>query len=129
MRWTYALRARLRLLLRGHAEERMDEEMRFHLEMETEKLVREGMGPAEARRRARLAFGGVEGHREAMRDGRTLAWLGGLKLDLALGWRMLLKYPGLSAVGVLGMAVAVGIGTLSFGIIYTLVGTTVPLDE
>jgi hypothetical protein len=50
----------------------MDEEIRFHIEMETEKNLRDGVSPAEARRRAMIAFGGVEGHREAMRDGRTL---------------------------------------------------------
>ncbi|HEU0079726.1 MAG TPA: ABC transporter permease, partial [Longimicrobiaceae bacterium] len=123
-------RARLRLLFaRRAAESRMDEEMRFHVEMETERLVREaGLDRDEARRRALVAFGGVERYREEMREGRGLAWLGGLLLDLRLGWRMLVKYPGLSLVGVVGMAVAVGIGTFSFSIIYTLVGTTVPLD-
>lgn len=131
MSWLHGTRARLRLLFaRRAAESRMDEEIRLHIEMETDRLVREtGLHEAEARRQALVAFGGVERYREEMRDGRGLAWLTGMKLDLALGWRMLLKYPGLSAVGVVGMAVAVGIGTLSFGIIYTLVGTTVPLDE
>lgn len=124
-------RARLRLLFaRRAAESRMDEEIRFHVEMETGRLVREaGLDPAGARRRALVAFGGVERCREEMRDGRGLAWLGGLLLDLRLGWRMLLKYPGLSLVGMAGMAVAVAIGTFCFSIIYTLVGTTVPLDD
>ncbi len=129
MRWMHAMRARLRLLFRRAAEERMEDEMRFHLEMEADKYLREGMSPAEARRRARLAFGGVEGHKEEMRDGRTLSWLSGLSLDLKLGARMLVKYPGLTLVGVAGMAVAVAVGTVSFGIIYTLLGTTLPLDE
>lgn len=131
MSWFDGTRARLRLLFaRRAAEHRMDEEIGLHIELETDRLVREkGLTPAEARRQALVAFGGVERYREEMRDGRGLAWLTGMKLDLALGWRMLLKYPGLSAVGVVGMAVAVGIGTVTFGIIYTLVGTVVPLDE
>ena len=42
-----------------HAE--MDEEMRFHLRMEAERLQRErGLDPAEAHRQAAAAFGGVE---------------------------------------------------------------------
>ena len=59
MRWVHAARARLRLLLfREAVEQRMDEEFRFHLDMETERLVREaGVDPREARRRARAAFG------------------------------------------------------------------------
>src|SRR5688572_14483868 len=131
MRWLHAARARARLLFaRRAAESRMDEEIRFHLEMETARLAREErLAPEEARRRALVAFGGVERHREEMRDGRGLAWLGGLALDLRLGLRMLAKYPGLTLVGVLGMAVAVAIGAVSFGILYSLIGTTLPLDE
>ncbi len=112
MKWTHGVRARLRLLRGRAAEERMDEEMSFHLEMETEKYLREGMSPEQARRRARLAFGGVEGHKEAMREGRTLAWTSGLSLDFKLGSRMLVKYPGLTLVGGLGMAVAIAVAAV-----------------
>ena len=46
----------------------MDQEFRFHLEMETERLMREkGLDAVEARRRAHVAFGGVDKHREDMR--------------------------------------------------------------
>ena len=63
--------------------------------METERLMREkGLTHDEARRQALVAFGGVEKHKEALRDGRGLAWLGGLSLDLKLGVRMLARYPG-----------------------------------
>ena len=41
MTWFYAARARLRLLARHAAESRIDDELRFHIEMETERLVRE----------------------------------------------------------------------------------------
>ena len=129
MRWIDGVRARLRLLFRGAAERRMEEEMRFHLEMETEKNLRAGMTPAEARRRARLAFGAMEGHKEAMRDGRTLAWLGGLSLDLRLGLRMLVKHPGLALVGGLGMALGVAISVAFFSMMASLVYPRLPLEE
>src|SRR5918995_2707721 len=98
MSWLEGSRARLRLLFgRRTAESRMTKEIGFHLDMETERLVREqGLDAVEARRRALVAFGGVEQHKEALRDGRGLAWLGGLTLDLKLGVRMLMKYPGLT---------------------------------
>ena len=72
-------RARLRLLFsRDDAEHRMNEEFDFHVEMETQRLVRDaGLDPREARRRARAAFGGVEAHKEVLRDGRGWAWLTG----------------------------------------------------
>ena len=112
MSWLEASRTRLRLLFgRRTAESRMDQEFRFHLEMETDRLMREkGLDAVEARRRALVAFGGVEKHKEALRDGRGLAWLGGLALDLKLGGRMLIKYPWLTLVGGLAMAFAICVG-------------------
>lgn len=74
--------------------------MRFHLEQETETNLREGMAPEEARRRAVLPFDGAEGHKEAMREGRTLAWASGMMLDAKIAARMLLKQPGLTAVAI-----------------------------
>jgi len=105
--------ARLRLFFaRRAAESRMNEEFRFHIEMETEKNLRTGMSPTEARRRAAVAFGGVEEHKEDMRDGRGLTWLTGMSLDLKLGFRMLAKSPAhhrsTLALAVLG-AVIVGV--------------------
>jgi hypothetical protein len=108
----------------------MSEEIALHIEMETDRLVREaGLDRAEARRRALVTFGGLEQHKEALREGRGLAWLGGMSLDLKLGLRMLVKYPGLSLAAVVGMAVAVAIGTVSFGVIYTIIDPRLPLDE
>src|SRR5688500_6740294 len=97
MKWFHAGRARLRLLAPRAAEPRIDAEIRFHLEMETERLVRERkLDHGEARRRALATFGGAQQHRETLREGRGTAWLGGLSLDLKLGSRMLAKYPGLT---------------------------------
>ncbi len=81
--------------------------MRFHLEMEAERLARkQGLRPEEAWRRACVAFGGRERYREEMRAGRGLAWLSGLRLDMKLGVRMLLKYPVLTLTSALGLTVA-----------------------
>ena len=53
------LRYRLRVLFRrDDAERDLADEVRFHLDREAEKLATQGKGPDEARRRARLAFGG-----------------------------------------------------------------------
>jgi putative ABC transport system permease protein len=125
----HAARTRLRLLFsRRDAEARMDEEFRFHLDMETERLVREqGLPPSEARRRARIAFGLAERYKDEMRDGRGLAWLGGLTLDLRLGGRMLVKYPGLTIVGGLAMAFAIWVGAVVFQMVMLFVSPTLPL--
>jgi predicted permease len=129
MSWLEGSLARLRLLFgRRASESRMDQEFRFHLEMETERLMREeGLDAVEARRRALVAFGGVEKHKEALRDGRGLAWLGGLTLDLKLGGRMLVKYPGLTIVGGLAMAFAIWVGAVVFEMVMLFVSPTLPL--
>ena len=127
--------ARARSLWRGlrQAEQldaEMDEEMRFHLEMEAERLVRErGLDPREARRQAGAAFGGVEKYKEAGRDVRGVTWVSGMALDFKLGARMLVKYPGLSVVGGLGMAVAIAIGAGVFSFVAAVADPAVPLDE
>src|SRR5688572_33040451 len=101
MKWLDSARARLRLLFaRRAAESRMNAEFRFHVEIETDRLMRtKGLAPDEARRQALAAFGGVEKHKEALRDGRGLAWLSGMSLDVRLGGRMLRKYPGPTLAG------------------------------
>lgn len=131
MKWLEGLRARLRLLLgRRAAEERMDEEFRFHLEMETERLVRdEGLDPKEARRRSRVAFGGVERYKQELRDGRGLGWLYGLSLDVKVGFRMLLKYPVLTLASVLALAIAVALAASWFEFMSNLAYPRLPLPD
>jgi putative ABC transport system permease protein len=128
MTWFHAARARLRLLPRRAAESRIDDEIRFHIEMETQRLVREQkLDPDEARRRALVAFGGVQQHRETLREGRGTAWFSGLSLDLKLGGRMLLKYPGLTIVGGLAMAFGIWFGAVTFEMLGTLQHGELPL--
>ncbi len=130
MTWFHAARARLRLLHTRAAESRIDDELRFHLEMETERLIREqGLDRDEARRRARAAFGGVQQHRETLRDGRGTSWLTGMSLDLKLGFRMLVKYPGLTVVGGVAMAFGIWFGAVTFQMFGIVTGTSLPLPD
>jgi putative ABC transport system permease protein len=130
MRWVTAARTRLRLLVgRRDAESRMNGEFGLHIELETEHLVASGVEPAEARRRALVAFGGVERHKEAMRDGRGLAWLDGFALDLRLAARLLRRYPWLTLVGGAAIAFGIAAGVGTFEIRTQIVNPTLPLDE
>jgi len=129
MSWFDAARTRARLFLSPRASEsRTDEEFRFHLDMETDRLVREaGVSRDEARRRALAAFGGVHNHRESMRDGRGTAWFSGWSLDLKLGFRMLVKYPGLTLIGGLAMAFGIWFGAVTFQMFGMITTTKLPL--
>ncbi len=95
----------------------MDEEFRLHIELETEQNLRAGMDPREARRRALLAFGGVERHKEEMRDGCGARWLEDLARDLRHAARGLARTPGFTLVAVLTIAVGVGATTVVYGLV------------
>ena len=130
MTWFHAARARLRLLAPRAAESRIDDEIRFHIEMETQRLVREQkLDQDEARRRALATFGGVQQHRETLREGRGTAWFSGLSLDLKLGFRMLVKYPGLTLIGGLAMAFGIWFGAVTFQMFGMLTSTKLPLPD
>jgi putative ABC transport system permease protein len=63
----------------------------------------------------------------ALRPGA--AWLGGMSLDFRLGFRMLVKYPGLTIVGGLAMAFAIWAGAVAFEAATRLFRPTLPLEE
>ena len=106
----------------------MDEELAFHIDMETQRLVREeGLPNEEARRRTIATFGGITQHAESLREGRGLAWLAGLSLDIKLGFRMLVKYPGLTVIGGLAMAFSIWVGAVVFEGVRVMTSPSLPL--
>src|SRR5688572_10683512 len=96
------------LFRRNEVEQDLDEEMRFHLEMEIALNVKQGMMPADARRAALLAFGGVQRYKEHHRSERGTRFLERLVQDVRYGARRLRREPGFT-VPMLG-ALGVGIG-------------------
>jgi putative ABC transport system permease protein len=104
-------------------------EMQFHVEMEMEKNIRAGMPPDEARRRALADFGGVQRFREEAIDVRGGRWLSGLSLDATLAWRMLRKTPGLTVIGVLGIAVGTAVSLTAFVMITAHFFPSLPVHE
>src|SRR5262245_65559484 len=59
MAWYHEIASSVAALFRRRRQESdMDEEMRFHLEMEAKRNIEAGMPDAEARQRARHDFGG-----------------------------------------------------------------------
>jgi putative ABC transport system permease protein len=108
----------------------MQDEMRFHVEMEAERLVREQrLDAQEARRRAHIRFGGLEKYKEQARDTRGLRWVDAVSLDARLGVRMLVKHRWLTLVGGFAMAVAIAIGAMFFEVMTEFLKPALPLED
>src|SRR5579863_8164079 len=108
---------RLRSLFRRNAVEgELDEELRFHFNEQVEKFVRSGLDRAEAVRRARLAFGGVEQVKEECREARGVFTLETLLRDLGYALRMWRKNPGFALAAMTAIGLGIGANTAMFTI-------------
>ena len=115
------MRARLRALFgRSKLDADMAEEMRSHLEMQTERNVADGLGAAEAHYAAQRSFGGVEQLKERARAQRGWLWLEHAMQDFRFAVRLLRKSPVFTLVAVISLAIGIGLNTAVFSIINTI---------
>jgi predicted permease len=107
----------------------MDDEMRFHVEMEAADLIARGVSPDEARRRAAIAFGGVERFKDEGRDARGIGPFEDFVRDVRYGARSLRRRPGFAAVVVLTLAIGIGGTTAIFGAVHGVLLAPLPYVE
>lgn len=128
---------RWRRIFRQSPEREVEEELRFHVEERVREYVARGLDPETARQSALQRLGDLERVRSECagllkaekRADEQRRLLRVSSLDVKLGVRILLKYPGLSLVAGLGMAFAIGLGAGWFGFVHAMFDPTLPLHE
>ncbi len=101
---------------RSRSDEDFSEEIRAHIDFETDRLVQEGMSQENARTESRRRFGNVRAAKERFYEGRRWLWLDRLFRDLRYALRTFSGSPGFTAVVILTLAVGIGANSIMFGI-------------
>jgi putative ABC transport system permease protein len=127
-----AMLARLRsyvrtLRARGAFEDGMDEEMRFHLESRTADLVRRGLSPADAARRARLEFGSIEKQKDLARASIGVRLLDEFRGDLRYAFRTFVRNKAFAATAVITLALGIGANAAIFNLMDALLLRMLPV--
>jgi predicted permease len=118
-----------RLISRDRLEDQLDSELRDHFERLVAEYRQHGHADPEARRLARLDFGGLDQVKEACRDVRGTRWIEDAVHDIRHGVRGFLKTPGFTAVAVLTLALGIGANLAIFNVLDALLLRPLPVPN
>src|SRR5262245_41878177 len=107
----------------------MEEEMRFHLEMQTEQNLASGMAAEEARYAAKRQFGNQTWFEEVSREMWGLNSMHTLIPVLRYGARALRKRAGFTFTAALTLALGIGVNTALFTVFDALMLKPLPLKD
>ncbi|HEY4099697.1 MAG TPA: ABC transporter permease [Gemmatimonadales bacterium] len=129
MRHLRAILARIIGFFGDHDDRAIHDELQAHIEMETDENIRRGMSPAEARRQAIIASGGLTRAAEAMRDQRGLPWLEIVATNFRYAFRTLRKSPAFTSIVVLTIALGIGANAAIFSVFDQFLLRPVPVRD
>ncbi len=110
-------------------EQGMTEELRFHIEQFTDELVRSGVPPQEAVRRARIEFGSLNSTQEECREARGLRPFDEAVRQLRHAVRLLRKTPRFTATALVTLAVCLGANLTIFAVVDSILLRPLPFPE
>jgi putative ABC transport system permease protein len=120
--WSFARRKR-------DIENKLESEIRFHIDQLTRDKILSGAPPEQARREALLEFGGAEQTKEELRDVHRLPLLETLLRDLVLAVRLIRKSPGFSAAIIVTLALGIGANSAVFSAINAILLRPLPFPD
>ncbi len=107
----------------------MKREVAFHIESYAADLARNGVPEQEAIRRAKIEFGGVESHKDAIRASLGLRWWDELWIDLRYAARKLRNSPGFTLTAIFVLGIGIGVNVAAFSMFNLIVLKSLPVRD